>query len=190
MNCNDDNASNCKTLVTTSKKFGSPSGELTTTFLFFVMYHHSGSSLFAGKYARSICSIFSLCMESNAFECCLKIFYTYSFNDWTNSQSLRSWELISPNAVLIFPKKFHKFRSDSNEKQDIIKSSSKSDSSVVLSDSEVALFREGEDGAFRSFLFRVSFIHKSNIFVFYKKEKNDDILLLLYNAIYIYIYIL
>ena len=59
--------------------------------------------------------------------------------------------VISLKTILIFPKNFLVFRSDIIKKQGIINLSSynsKSNASLVLSDSKVAFLREGEDAAF------------------------------------------
>ncbi len=79
----------------------------------------------SGKpYARSICSIFPLCMTSHAREKSMnkivdKIFFIYSFNDSGNSQNLRSCVLIPLKTILIFLKNFLNIRSNVIEKQGI-----------------------------------------------------------------------
>ena len=64
--------------------------------------------------------------------CCLKIFCKYSFNDLTNSHKLRSYWLISPKAVQIFPVNFLDFWSHTTEKQDIINLNSYSSKSYAF----------------------------------------------------------
>ena len=90
-------------------------------------------------YANSISSIFSLCIESNAFEksesnsVASKKFCSYSFDDLTNSQNLSCCGSIPPKTVLIFLKIFLNFKFDTVEKQSIINSyRSKSYVSVAL----------------------------------------------------------
>ena len=85
----------------------------------------------------------------------IQMFCTYSNDDSMDSQNLSPCGSISPKAVLIFPKNFLDFRSDTVEKQGIIKLSSYSGkiyTSVVLSNSEVTFLGEGNDAAFRPFL--------------------------------------
>ena len=61
------------------KKSVSPSGERTFTFVFLYSFIMAATVSLGRSYARGICSIFSLCMESNASEkstskCRLKVF--------------------------------------------------------------------------------------------------------------------
>ena len=63
-------------------------------------------------------------------------------------------------AILIVPKNFLDFRSDTIEKQGIINSSSSDGyASVVLSDSKVAFQEEMKKTTFRLFIFCVCFIN-------------------------------
>ena len=74
-------------------------------------------------------------------------FYTYSIDEWTNSQNLRSCRSISLKVVLIFLKNFPDFSSNTIEKQVIINLSSygcKSYASVVFCYVKVAFLDEGE----------------------------------------------
>ena len=70
---------------------------------------------FRRPYAGSICSIFPLCIKSNALEkstnksVALRFFCIYYIDVLTNSQILRSCRLISPKYVLTFPKNFLNF---------------------------------------------------------------------------------
>ena len=111
-------------------------------------------------YARSICSILPLYMESNVSVA--KNFCTNSFNDSTDCQNLWYCGLISLKIILIFPTNFCNFRFDIVEKQSIINPSnyrSKSYASLVLGDSEVTFLREGEDAAFCPSLYCILFIY-------------------------------
>ena len=74
-------------------------------------------------------------------------FYTYSFDNSMNVQNPLSSGLISLKVVLVIPKNFLDFKSDTIEKQGIknLRSySCKSNISAVLSDSEVTFLREDE----------------------------------------------
>ena len=118
-------------------------------------------------YANSICSIFPLCMESNAQE--------KSMNSRVVLRSFAGILLMIQWIVQIyevmeqfffkshsdFPKIFLNFRSHMIEKQrskNFSNYSSKSNVSVVLSDSKIAFLGEREDAAFCPFLNCVSFI--------------------------------
>ena len=100
---------------------------------------------FRKPHAWSTCSIFPLCMESNALECCLDIFCTYSFNESTNCLNSRICWSISSKTVLMFSENFLKFRSDMTDKLvfiNLCSYNSESYTSVVLCDCKVALLLE------------------------------------------------
>ena len=95
-------------------------------------------------------------------KCFLKIFFMYSFDDSTDIQNLRSCGSISPKTILIFPKNFLNFSSVTIEKQSIVNLSnysSKSYTSVVLSDSELAFFWRGKMQLFFPILYHVLVIY-------------------------------
>ena len=109
-------------------------------------------------YASIICSIFPLCMDSNAVE----IFFEYFLDDSTDSQSIwRCWS-ISLKVVLIFPRNFLDSRSVTIEMKGIINLSSYSSNSnayVVIKDSEVFffVFFLGKGRCSCSFIYRLLF---------------------------------
>ena len=113
-------------------------------------------------YARSICSIVPLCIESNALEkstinCAASRFFgTYSFDDSMDSQNVRSCGSISPKTVLIFLKNFLNLIG------------SKSYDSVVLSDSEVTSFKEAR---------MPPLVHFSCVFCLYTMLHNKKIVI-------------
>ena len=103
------------------------------------------------QYARSTCSIFPLSMESYTLEestnnsVALRFFVQTSLMIWWDCQNLRCCGLVSLKIIMIFPKNFLDFRSDTVEKQSIINFisyRSKSYTFPVLGDSEVTFFRE------------------------------------------------
>ena len=71
----------------------------------------------------------------------------------------RGFEVILSKAVLIFPKNFFNFRSDTTEKQGIIDLCSKSYAFVGLNYSEVAFIAKMNDATFSSsFAYRLRYI--------------------------------
>ena len=72
---------------------------------------------------------------------------------------LKICNVISPQAILIFPKNFLDFRSDTIEKQGIINLSSRNYASVLLSDFKFTFLGEVEDAAICPFLYSVLFVH-------------------------------
>ena len=73
-------------------------------------------------------------------------------------QNLWYFELISLKNIIIFPKNFLNFTSDTIEKCNIIKLNCNRNMhyvSVVLRDSKVTFLGDGEDAAFNPFLFCV-----------------------------------
>ena len=82
----------------------------------------------------------------------------FSLDDPMDNQNLWNCGSISPKTILIFSKNSLNFWSDTIEKQRIIKLSSYN-SSMFLSDFEVTFLDEGNDVAFRPFLYCVLFIY-------------------------------
>ena len=87
---------------------------------YFVKHNYGGNSFFGRPYVSSICSIFSLCMESKELE---KKDFLHKFLRWfsdsMDSQNLRGYRSISSKAGLIFLENFLKFMSDTIKKQGI-----------------------------------------------------------------------
>ena len=119
-------------------------------------------------YARSISSIFLLCMESNALEkstnnsVAWRFFCTISFDDSTDYHDLRCCRQLSPKTVLIFPKNFLNLWFDAIEKQSIINLScygSNNYASEVLGDSEVTILKKGEDAVFCPSIYCIPFVY-------------------------------
>ena len=131
-----------------SKKSVSLSGERTTAFV-----------LFWDGHVLVVFALSLLCMESNAF--ISRFFYKCSFDDLMNIHNLWSCGSTSPKTVLIFPKNFLDFRSDTIEKQNVINLNGygcKIYGSVAFGDSKVSSFGEGNDAVFRAFLCCILFI--------------------------------
>ena len=109
--------------------------------------------------------VFPLCMESNTLEKSTNKFYLEVFcmysNDLMDSENRWSCGLISLETILIFPKNFFNFWSDTIEKQGIINLSSyssKNHASVVLSNSKV-IFLGGRGGCSLLSIFLLCFVY-------------------------------
>ena len=84
-----------------------------------------------------------------------EFFFTYSFDNSSDIQDLRSCGSISPKTIQIIPENLLDLGCDTIEKQNIVdlsSYSSKSYASVVLSDSKVTFLEERDDEVFRPFL--------------------------------------
>ena len=90
-----------------------------------VKHHYSHNNFFwkttYNKYLLHLSSKYGIkyLEEIYKHECCLGIFGTYSFNDSTDSQYLRSCGSIPPKIILIFPENILNFRPNTSEKQGI-----------------------------------------------------------------------
>ena len=140
-----------------SKNSVPSSGARTLAFVFIMTVTVS----LGRQFARSICSIFPQCIESNALEkytnkiivsrLVFFFFCTNSFDDSTDCKNLWCYVSISLETDLIFPKNFLNFRFYAIEKQSIIslnRCRGESYAPVVLDDSEVPFLWEGEETAF------------------------------------------
>ena len=98
--------------------------EQTNTFMFLSGTIIAVTVFWRRPYASRICSIFTLCLESNALEkstnnCVVSRFYCLYSDYLVDSQNLRSWGSISLKTMLIFKKIFLDFRLDRDEKYGI-----------------------------------------------------------------------
>ena len=148
------NVSPCKTPVTISKKSVSP-GERTIAFVFSKSIIIQVRVYLERLYASSISSIFPLCIELNTLDKSTNggitsTFFTLSLSMiWRIVRICEAVKRIFRKLFWVWRKNFHNFGSDTVEKQGIINLSGyscKNYAYVILSNSEIAYFRERGGG--------------------------------------------